>query len=212
MTRYTQFLFCAFLSAQIAVAGDSVYKSVDDAGVIVFSDAPLKQGSLQRQSYKNFKGRETATASCTGVNTDLLTQRFTQIENFVRVAAEQNQIDPLLVKAVARVESCFDTAAVSRAGASGAMQLMPKTAASLGVTQVFDPEQNILGGSRYLAKMLKRFEGDLNLALAGYNAGPGAVERFNGVPPFPETQNYIKRVNKHYQNYKGLNRTSAREL
>lgn len=194
------------------MAGESVYKSVDKNGDMVFSDAPVKQGSLQRHSYKSFKGRETATASCTGATRELLAQRFENIEKFVAIAAQQNQVDPELIKAVAHVESCFDTAAVSRAGASGVMQLMPKTAASLGVTAVFDAKQNILGGSRYLAQMLKRFDNNLELALAAYNAGPGAVARFGGIPPFPETTNYIKRVTQLYQNHNGMNRTVVRKL
>ena len=110
-------------------------------------------------------------------------------------------LDPLLIKSVIWVESCFDQHAISRVGAHGLMQLMPATAAELGVTDRFDPAQNIRGGVTYLAQMLDRFDRDLDLALAAYNAGPGAVERHQGIPPFPETRNYVARVNAHYQRH-----------
>jgi hypothetical protein len=103
-------------------------------------------------------------------------------------------LDPKLVEALIRVESAFNSRAVSSKGAMGLMQLMPGTAIELGVENAFDVEENLRGGTAYLRSLLDRFSGDLTLALAGYNAGPGAVEKYRGVPPYPETTDYVRRV------------------
>ena len=117
------------------------------------------------------------------------------IDHHVRQAAERYDLPPELIRAVIQAESNFDPAAVSLAGAQGLMQLMPATAEMLGVNNPFDIGQNIDGGARYLRQMLDRFEGELPLALAAYNAGPGAVERHGGtVPPYRETTRYVDRV------------------
>ena len=108
-------------------------------------------------------------------------------------AAAREGLDPGLLKALVRAESGFNANAVSRAGAQGLTQLMPGTAAALGVANPFDPRQNLAGGARYLRQQLDRF-GDLEPALAAYNAGPAAVVRYGGVPPFPETQAYVTNV------------------
>jgi soluble lytic murein transglycosylase-like protein len=119
---------------------------------------------------------------------------------FQKVATKFS-VDPALLKAVARAESCFDPSAVSRAGAKGLMQLMPTTAKAMGVTNILDPQQNLLGGAQYLAAMLARYSSDTHLALAAYNAGPGNVDKYNGVPPFNETRRYIKSVTKFHQDF-----------
>jgi len=117
----------------------------------------------------------------------------------LRDAAARHRLDPALVRAVVGVESAFRTDAVSPKGARGLMQLMPSTAAALGVRDPFDPAQNLDGGARHLAALVQSYRGDLNKALAAYNAGAGAVARHGGVPPYPETQDYVAKVLKRYK-------------
>ena len=119
-----------------------------------------------------------------------------KIEKSIQTAASKYNLSPGLIKGVIRAESNFQVDAVSRAGAQGLMQLMPDTAEELGVTKPFDIDQNIDGGSRYLRKMLDSFGGDVKLALAAYNAGPGTVRKYAGNVPYPETIQYIDRVLK----------------
>jgi soluble lytic murein transglycosylase-like protein len=116
------------------------------------------------------------------------------VESCIQQSAAKYNLSPELIRSIIRAESNFQPHAVSSAGAQGLMQLMPETAKELGVTNPFDVRQNIDGGSRYLRQMLDRFSGDLKLALAAYNAGPGAVVQYNGDVPFSETQQYVKRV------------------
>jgi soluble lytic murein transglycosylase-like protein len=117
----------------------------------------------------------------------------------IQDAARAHGVDPRLVTAVARRESAFNSNAVSRVGACGIMQLMPATAKYLGVTNVFDARENIFGGTRYLRTLLDTFDGDLDLTLAAYNAGPGAVQKYRGIPPYRETRAYVAAVRKSYE-------------
>jgi soluble lytic murein transglycosylase-like protein len=117
-----------------------------------------------------------------------------QINQLVQQNADIWQVDPALIKSVIANESSFNANAQSPVGAQGLMQLMPETAASLGVKNPFDPAQNVAGGTRYLRSLLDRFKGDTRLAVAAYNAGPGAVEKYGDVPPYSETQSYVKNV------------------
>lgn len=144
-------------------------------------------------------GRPTASVRCRHSADAVMPVGSGPFDAIITQEASVWNLDPLLIKSVIWVESCFDQYAVSRVGAHGLMQLMPATAAELGVSDRFDPAQNIRGGVTYLAWMLERFDQDLDLALAAYNAGPGAVERHRGIPPFAETRNYIERVNAHYR-------------
>jgi soluble lytic murein transglycosylase-like protein len=116
-----------------------------------------------------------------------------RFDEYIERAAEENSVDPALIKAVIHAESAFNPRAISPKGALGLMQLMPSTARMLGVNNAFAPESNILGGTRYLAQLIRR-HGRLDHALAAYNAGDVPVQRYNGIPPYSETINYVKRV------------------
>lgn len=120
---------------------------------------------------------------------------------YINAAAARHQLDPYLIKSIIKVESDFDPYARSSRGAQGLMQLIPSTAELVGCSDSFDARENILGGSAYLRMMLKRFKGKIDLALAAYNAGPGNVDKYNGIPPFRETRNYVKKVKHYYQQY-----------
>jgi soluble lytic murein transglycosylase-like protein len=127
----------------------------------------------------------------------------------ITAAASKHGVDPALLAGLVEQESNFDPNAGSPAGAQGLTQLMPATAASLGVTNVHDPVQALDGGAKYLRQQLDRFDGDVARALAAYNAGPGAVARFGGVPPYAETQEYVRRVQANAAEYRAAGATSA---
>ncbi len=124
------------------------------------------------------------------------------LHSIVIQAAGRYQIDPALVKAIIMAESGYNTRATSKRGAKGLMQLMPATAQALGVEDIFNPKQNISGGVRYFKQLVTQFDGDVELALAAYNAGSRNVRHYQGIPPFKATRFYIKKVFKYYQIYK----------
>ncbi len=121
-------------------------------------------------------------------------------DSIIRQAAQTYGVSEGLIKAVMHTESGFNVQARSPVGAQGLMQLMPATARRFNVSNAYDPQQNIMAGAKYLAWLLKRFNGNTTLALAGYNAGEGNVAKYKGVPPFRETQDYVRRVSSRYQN------------
>ena len=133
-------------------------------------------------------------------------QYIRDYDSAINKASKKFSIEPSLIKAVIKAESDFDQTVVSHKGAQGLMQLMPETATEMEVADPFNPEENILGGTRYLSLMLGRFKNDLKMALAAYNAGPERVEEYRGIPPFPETQNFVERVLKYYGQYRSASR------
>jgi hypothetical protein len=149
------------------------------------------RSELLRQDLANAAGISPVDAADAGPWADLINK-----------TAARHGVDPTLVAAITKAESGFNPQALSRAGAKGMMQLMDGTARGLGVTDSFDPTQNVDGGTRYIGEMLKRF-GKPELALAAYNAGPGAVTRHGGIPPFQETQSYVRKVLDYQQKMKG---------
>ena len=155
------------------------------------------------------------TISLTNVPTDLRYRRITpqqpnrlhpvlserELEPMISRYSRQHQLHPALIRAVIKAESGFDPMAVSRAGAIGLMQLMPQTAVRLEVRDLYDPEDNIGGGTKYLRQLLDRFRGNLPLALAAYNAGEHTVDRYRGLPPIDETRQYVRKVIRYYRTF-----------
>ncbi len=195
--RSTCFIILTLLNFNIssAFAGDRVYEYTDPNGGIIFSDRKKHDAKLVKVKYY---GRPAAKVSCVGDDSTMMASRMSSYQPYIDKYAKQYSIDPDLVVAVIRTESCFDRKAVSRVGARGLMQLMPATAKHLGVKDSFDAEQNIKGGVKYLREMLDTFDQDQKLALAAYNAGPGAVTKYKGIPPYKETQNYVKKITAQY--------------
>lgn len=180
-----------------AQAADDIFIYKQGNGARYYTDR--KAMPFSGLTYIGHYGRPTAVLSCQGMNAAKLEARAAQYQELIDSNADNFGVDPKLVKAVMRTESCFDARAVSKVGARGLMQLMPGTASEMGVNNSFDPAQNIMGGVKYLSQMLQRFKQDYKLALAAYNAGPGAVERHKGIPPFRETQHYVKKVLESYR-------------
>lgn len=175
-----------------------VYKEKDGTSWITDRKMPAENYTLMATI-----GRPTAVVSCQNMTHAKLEKRAISYMPTINIYAEAYQVDPLLVKAIITVESCFDRKAISTVGAQGLMQLMPATAKTLKVSNSFNAVENIRGGTLYISRMLARFNNNLELALAAYNAGPLAVEKYGGVPPYSETENYVKKVKKHYTRYAG---------
>jgi len=123
-------------------------------------------------------------------------------DKIITRASRQFDVDPHLIKAIIKAESSFEPNAISKSGAQGLMQLMPATAKDMKVQDPFDPEENILGGTKYLSTLLKRFQSDIRLAVAAYNIGPTEVDNHNGIPPIPATKSFVERVMAYYQEYR----------
>lgn len=187
------FALCTILLAWAAVfaaPAKEIYYYKDSDGVLHFTDAPTHSRFQPVHFLWGWSGARLARID---------KARFKQ---HIEAAAEKYDIEAALIKAVIRAESSFDPEAVSRAGAQGLMQLMPSTAREMEVQDTFDPQDNIFGGTRYLSYLLKRYNGDVKRAVAAYNLGPERVKAGHPIPNVPETQTFLARVMKYYNEYK----------
>lgn len=179
-------VWVALLGLCCGSATADIYKWVDENGVMHFTNAPtsskyqpyIKRDFFQYEGLPYFSGK---------------------YDPLIDEAARKHRLSSPLLKAIIKAESSFNPRAVSRAGALGLMQIMPQNLKQLQISDPFDPRQNIMGGARYFRYLLNRFNGKLSLALAGYNAGPHRVDKYQGIPPFKETRNYVRRVMKYYR-------------
>lgn len=178
----------ASLAVSAPSRADAIYSYTDAKGVTHFTNRPLGDKRFQRVRFRNERRiwHPAPVAS--------------RYDTLIDETARDYRLPPALVKAVIAAESAFDPEAVSRKGAQGLMQLMPQTAAELGVEDPLEPASNVRGGAGYLRSMIDRY-GDLSRALAAYNAGPTAVDRHGGIPPYPETRDYVDRVLTYYRAY-----------
>ena len=182
-----------------------VYSSIQDGVRHYTSRAPRGGAGITAMRTIKYSFMETcyACAARPGVNFNTLRLNTGAYSAEISAASRDYGVDEAIVRAIIHAESAFNPNALSRVGAQGLMQLMPATARRFGVGNAFDAAQNIRGGVQYLAFLLKRFNGDLSLVAAGYNAGEGAVDKYKGVPPYSETQRYVERVGLLAQRYRG---------
>ena len=168
-----------------------IFRYIDENGVMHYTNAPTS--SIQK--YRLFLKERP-----------VITWRYSteKYDNLISDASERYGVSFPLLKAIIKAESDFDPLAVSKKGAAGLMQIMPQNFKPLGIKDPFDPWQNINAGARYFKQMFDRFNGKLSLSLAAYNAGPTAVDRYKTIPPYEETEEYVRRVLKYYYNYKNL--------
>ncbi len=165
-----------------------IYMYIDSNGVLHFSNVPTS--SQYRLYIKERPGRTPDGVNPRGY------------DRIIREAARRHGLSEPLIKAIIKAESNFNPRAVSKKGAKGLMQIMPKNFNSLNIRNPFNPRENIMGGAKYFKKMHTRYKGKLPLALAAYNAGPTMVDKYKTIPPFPETRNYVEKVMKYYYVFK----------
>ena len=208
-TKYIFVLFLGtigFLNTTVSsYAGQTIYQFKDDNGTTLLTNKKKAEYNHLKvikatyypdsniHSYSNWGASEASVLPSYSRNKNAFDQ-------MIRQAAQQHGVSEGLIKAVMHTESGFNINARSPVGAQGLMQLMPATARRFNVSNAYDPQQNIFGGARYLSWLLKRFNGDTRLAIAAYNAGEGNVDKYGGIPPFRETQDYVRRVTSRFQN------------
>jgi transglycosylase-like protein with SLT domain len=216
-TAFPELNYMRSLSSSVAIlmgtlvlwavpASGQIVSYMDDGGKRVFVNsnpnyAPRPVNPVLPKGFTptGIVGRTTQGSSAASSELSVVEQANRQkIEEMIREVSARYRVDPALVRAVIQTESNWNSSAVSRRGALGLMQLVPGTAQQLGVSNAFDPKQNLDGGVRYLHMLLERYNGDLDRALAAYNAGPGAVDRAGGIPRYRETRDYVHKVTDSY--------------
>jgi hypothetical protein len=194
-------IFIGFVLLMLSVSSQAgVYKHVDKQGRVSYTDTPPHDGYVRLN--KSWKGW-TLSRPDSGGGYGNYKRNKKRYSVYVDAAATRYNVDKPLVHAIIHAESYYNPVALSSAGAVGLMQLMPATARRFGVRDRQNPEQNINGGVRYFSELMALFKGDLSLSLAAYNAGENAVKRYGRIPPYPETQNYVRKVLKLYSRFSG---------
>lgn len=194
-------MLLAIAAIAVPPARADIYTWTDANGVIHFSNTPPPRQRGARVAIRAREPRPDDAPRASSGPRDTSPERYGRFDAYIREAAALYRLPESFIRAVIRVESDYNPGVVSRVGAQGLMQLMPRTAARMGVRDAFEPRQNILGGTRYLRILANNFGGDLILTIAAYNAGEGAVMRYRGVPPYAETQRYVQRVLGWYWQY-----------
>ena len=185
------FVFCFLFFSALPLCAD-IYMYIDKDGVAHFTNVPTSSDTDYRV-YIRERSKKTSGAYSS--------ERY---DRYITRASQQHGVSFPLLKAIIKAESDFNPRAVSKKGALGLMQIMPKNLKSLQIADPFDPLENIMGGARYFKKLLKRFNGELSLSIAAYNAGPSAVDVYKTIPPFKETRDYVEKVMKFYYSFKHL--------
>ena len=207
--QITAICISAILVLPISAAAEIVVADDGDGGLVFANVLPTETAGRDGSTGESRRATKGGSSGGNAHRAALLARRRQTLEPLVADAAARHDLPEALLKAVIQVESNFDPGAVSPKGATGPMQLMPRTARDMGVRDIRDPAENIDGGARYLKELLVRFDHDLVMALAAYNAGPAAVERAGGrMPAYAETLDYVPKVVGHYHSYQAGARTS----